>query len=1105
MASDKDSLLAKCKEYGIKAAKSTSIKKLEEKIIQYENNKELVSLRPGKVVKYVYHIADIHIRYIERHQEYRDVFNKFYEKLMSSPDKESSIVVICGDIFHNRDRFVSETIILFDEFLKNISSIMDVVMILGNHDTFNHKERLDTLSGIMKIKNYENVFLLKKSGIVEYGDNLLFGVSSILDGYLTPCPDSRRVCIGLYHGIVSGCVLENNYTSNGLSIDTFKNYDIVMLGDVHKTQFLNKEKTIAYPGSLIQQSFKEERNHGFLKWNIKDKTAEFVVIDNEYSFLDLEFGCDLNNEKFSKFSRIRVLLSPQNLQTDIEEFIGSIKEKTEIISLKTVVKDNVLLNDKIKSLEENETFTDTKEEEIIANLVDEKDLEEIYKIHRSLQLKIENEDMNFKNSISWWIKDIEFMNIFSYGGDIVNKISFLEGITGILASNASGKTSILNTILYGLFGNIYTRNQNQNNRNIISRFAIKKDLYVKLNIQTLNGDVYTIHRTAKNRSRGETQILLTETLDFYTGDKKLNQSTKNDTERLLRETLSFTDKEDFIITNLISNSKNINIAELSGSELDDVFNNMFNLNKYKLLNKESKAVVKTEMDDIKVLRGKNQVLDFFLDKHNLNDCKKEQKMLVKQLAKNREEIKSKNLEIDDLDTSLLLLKKVDISFSKESIIEEIKDKTLQIEGVNIQNHLDSENDYEESISLMTNEYNTLKDFAKMELPLQIPDKYIPDIEKEINTLEGKKTSIDSSVDITNDYLKAKQELKNYDKQEKIDINRIKEIVSGMESIGDDYLLLKEDREEILSNLGRKIIDPGEYVRYKELVAFKESRDLDIKKNIETHQSISRLKIELKALKISKAHTLKKDINRLNTFLNNIDTFRDIQELQEKLSFLSDNAELSVLISKKKDLQESLYKIQEIERSIEIKLSSLEAIIKEYNSTMERRNENDMLVRQKESSVYFHKIYTDITHSKNLPKILISNIIKSISAEANKIIFNTTGLVCEIEQGEKWSIVLKKNDISIGPNHVSGYENFVINTALKLSLDRHKISASIKLLMIDETIDCVSEDNFENLDFIFEYLQRHYKNILLISHNEELKKRVNNRINIQKTRNISTII
>ena len=45
--------------------------------------------------------------------------------------------------------------------------------------------------------------------------------------------------------------------------DIFDGFDMVLLGDIHKRQYLNDEKTIAYPGSLIQQNFGEDFGKGF--------------------------------------------------------------------------------------------------------------------------------------------------------------------------------------------------------------------------------------------------------------------------------------------------------------------------------------------------------------------------------------------------------------------------------------------------------------------------------------------------------------------------------------------------------------------------------------------------------------------------------------------------------------------------------------------------------------------------------------------------------------------------------------------------------------------------------------------------------------------------
>ena len=70
-----------------------------------------------KQINYIYHLADIHIRPLERHNEYREVFNNLYEYLKIQNNLEESLIVICGDIIHEKDKLTPELIILFRELL----------------------------------------------------------------------------------------------------------------------------------------------------------------------------------------------------------------------------------------------------------------------------------------------------------------------------------------------------------------------------------------------------------------------------------------------------------------------------------------------------------------------------------------------------------------------------------------------------------------------------------------------------------------------------------------------------------------------------------------------------------------------------------------------------------------------------------------------------------------------------------------------------------------------------------------------------------------------------------------------------------------------------
>jgi DNA repair exonuclease SbcCD nuclease subunit len=134
----------------------------------------------NKLVKYdkIYHISDIHIRNTEEHIKiYSHVFENLYKYLLDVKS-DKSLIVITGDILHNKNKLttVCETICV--DFFEKLSSIMTTIIIPGNHD-FNEKANTieDSLSTILYKRDFDNLHYLKLSGVYRF-NNILFGVSS---------------------------------------------------------------------------------------------------------------------------------------------------------------------------------------------------------------------------------------------------------------------------------------------------------------------------------------------------------------------------------------------------------------------------------------------------------------------------------------------------------------------------------------------------------------------------------------------------------------------------------------------------------------------------------------------------------------------------------------------------------------------------------------------------------------------------------------------------------------------------------------------------------------------------------------------------------------
>ena len=82
-----------------------------------------------------------------------------------------------------------------------------------------------------------------------------------------------------------------------------------LIGDIHKRQYLDKEKTIAYCGSLIQQNHGESIGHGYLLWEVETKKSEYIEIPNDYGYytIDIDKGIVPDVKGMPKKARLRAI------------------------------------------------------------------------------------------------------------------------------------------------------------------------------------------------------------------------------------------------------------------------------------------------------------------------------------------------------------------------------------------------------------------------------------------------------------------------------------------------------------------------------------------------------------------------------------------------------------------------------------------------------------------------------------------------------------------------------------------------------------------------------------------------------------------------------
>jgi len=420
---------------------------------------------PFKKLQHVIHLADIHIRLFRRHDEYEQAFSRLYQDIRDKQLK-NFVIVLAGDIVHAKTDMSPEMVEVTSRFLKTISDIAPTIMIAGNHDcNLANTNRMDALTPIVNNLQHPNLYYVRESALVEVADTT-FAVCSIFDeqeNWPTADEIDEGTKIALYHGPVHGSTTDANFTitNRHVHVDSFNGYDIVMLGDIHKHQVLKEaDPIIVYASSLIQQNHGETlENHGWCLWDIPSKSFEFIPLENDYGYVTLEVHDTKITYPANMPKNARMRLFTGDLEnTQVKKIITTLRNNYNIIELsvsknrfnKTVTR---LANATHDALD----LTDVPTQNTLINqwlgrnysTLDPDVLRAIEKINKDLNGKIAHDDHS--RNIHWRPLKFTFSNMFSYGED--NEIDFtdMKGVYGVFAPNASGKSSIMDALMFCLY------------------------------------------------------------------------------------------------------------------------------------------------------------------------------------------------------------------------------------------------------------------------------------------------------------------------------------------------------------------------------------------------------------------------------------------------------------------------------------------------------------------------------------------------------------------------------------------------------------------------------------------------------------------------------
>jgi DNA repair exonuclease SbcCD nuclease subunit len=258
------------------------------------------------MIKHIIAAADIHLRPIARHSEYKKVFNKFIREVKDNkPDR----LILAGDLLHSKITVSNEAFSILSKFLNALAKHTKVIIIPGNHDAVIGSERMDSISPIIEMINNPDIVYYKNSGcyVDNWDESVVYAVWSCLDKQESPEIDgfkadydlnSDKTYIGLYHGVINGSKTPLGFTfiHEGMDSSEFFHTDFFIAGDIHLYQTYEYDNYTGkgfgiMTGSLIQQNFGEKsEHHGYINLIKKNNiwSHELIEIDNEHNYYTFE-------------------------------------------------------------------------------------------------------------------------------------------------------------------------------------------------------------------------------------------------------------------------------------------------------------------------------------------------------------------------------------------------------------------------------------------------------------------------------------------------------------------------------------------------------------------------------------------------------------------------------------------------------------------------------------------------------------------------------------------------------------------------------------------------------------------------------------------------
>lgn len=919
-----------------------------------------------------------------------------------------------------------------------------------------------------------------------------------------------------------------------------------------KIKIRRKSPTAGYSGSLIQQNYGESLDKGYILWDVDNRTHVRKFIPNDYGFSKLVIARGeniddrLSHLRFShnkKKTRVHVIIEEleENFSQEKENQIArKIKEQhgCELVKVEhSFVAKEILIDD--ESSEDPRKQSEEYIKEFIADGTfdcDEEEVIDIIKLNAQINQELGINEHEDKRGKSWFIEKIEISNIFSFPiKPIVIDFTSLQGITGLFGENYNGKSNVIKAIVWGLYKEILGGGDP---KFLVNLYTDSNQGYVTIHL-TIDDKKYKIHRTIKTTKHKDGKIsnsygIKYQSLEFgYDSsgdlesesweDEKSDKATaeKKEVESLVDEAIG--DVDDFTKVTLQVQGGKDDYINQSQQPKNQLISRYLGLEAYKLRYEYANEYFKEIKKKQKEIGAK---LDIELKITELEKLKSDKDIMLERLKTEKEDVtKNKEAVESEILEQTKKLEKVEqlvyndeftvnnlISQEEENIkkynngIKELEDWLV----INFKKELPfKEGETEEGI---TKELSSVQAIFKTEKEeyLKLDSWLATNVKKDLPSVDGLDAKI---ISLREEVVALQNQLPTFrgkscptcgNVQQKADPQKEKECSDNI-----------EEKKKLIEELQASINSYNEIVKQNQLIETQTEK----KKNLTDSLKNRKEKIDLLKERLGLFESMKEIIehnNKVEDYSSRLEKGRAVKTQAEKrLDALKENL-VKIADNKKKELknrklQEEIDSKNEILRAYKVTLFGVDKNITEVYGDIrvlesEIKTNAEKLESIKEVERMFRKysIYLQAMHRDGIPALIIRKKLPIINSKINSILQQIVGFKVELDilpNGDIFEYFYYSEDKSdsLPLQFASGAQKFVASIAIKDAL--HFISTLTKpsMSIIDEGFGTLGERLSLEIVNILQYLKNKHKNVIFVTHKNEIKDFADNIIEITKIR------